>query len=144
MAATEAVPSSPASTLPVTPSNQSTTKIGEKAAATSVRNGTSISSLSDQGEIDEAQENEARRQDLEKLETKHTEVSMHHPSQFPDGGMKAWMAVLGGFACLFCSFGWVNCEHRLLFTFLELRAGVPGYMQYTPSECMADLDLIYM
>lgn len=33
-----------------------------------------------------------------------------HPSQFPDGGAKAWLVVLGGFCCLFCSFGWVNCE----------------------------------
>lgn len=23
-----------------------------------------------------------------------------HPSQFPDGGLKAWMTVLGGFCCL--------------------------------------------
>ena len=30
------------------------------------------------------------------------------PSSFPDGGMEAWLVVTGGFACLFCSFGWIN------------------------------------
>ena len=28
----------------------------------------------------------------------------------PDGGIRAWMVVLGGFCCLFCSFGWINCR----------------------------------
>ncbi|KAJ5779753.1 hypothetical protein N7457_007473 [Penicillium paradoxum] len=27
----------------------------------------------------------------------------------PDGGMHAWLAVLGGFCGLFVSFGWINC-----------------------------------
>jgi len=40
------------------------------------------------------------------------------PSQFPDGGTKAWLTVLGGFCCLFVSFGWINrcvlCERRIL------------------------------
>lgn len=31
----------------------------------------------------------------------------HHPSNNPDGGVQAWLAVFGGFLCLFCSFGWV-------------------------------------
>jgi len=30
-------------------------------------------------------------------------------SAFPDGGTKAWLTVAGGSACLFVSFGWVNC-----------------------------------
>lgn len=30
------------------------------------------------------------------------------PSQFPDGGMKAWLTVIGSFCCLFVSFGWIN------------------------------------
>jgi hypothetical protein len=28
---------------------------------------------------------------------------------FPDGGKAAWLTVAGAAACLFCSFGWVNC-----------------------------------
>lgn len=31
------------------------------------------------------------------------------PSPPPDGGFKAWSAVLGAWCCLFVSFGWVNC-----------------------------------
>lgn len=31
------------------------------------------------------------------------------PASFPDGGSKAWLAVAGCSACLFVSFGWVNC-----------------------------------
>ncbi|KAK0848485.1 hypothetical protein LTS02_014051 [Friedmanniomyces endolithicus] len=30
------------------------------------------------------------------------------PSQFPDGGLQAWLCVLGCFCILFCSFGWIN------------------------------------
>ncbi|KAL9129740.1 MAG: hypothetical protein Q9217_001898 [Psora testacea] len=30
------------------------------------------------------------------------------PASFPDGGWEAWLAVSGAFACLFCSFGWIN------------------------------------
>src|SRR5690242_3211949 len=36
-------------------------------------------------------------------------ISPFHPSQFPDGGKDAWLCLLGGFCCLFCSFGWINC-----------------------------------
>ena len=32
------------------------------------------------------------------------------PSQFPDGGAAAWLVVAGAFCCVFCSFGWINCE----------------------------------
>ena len=35
---------------------------------------------------------------------------MMDPSSFPDGGLEAWLCVLGGFLCLFCSFGWINGE----------------------------------
>lgn len=30
------------------------------------------------------------------------------PRSFPDGGLEAWLVVSGAFACLFCSFGWIN------------------------------------
>ncbi|KAJ4374017.1 hypothetical protein N0V83_002756 [Neocucurbitaria cava] len=36
-------------------------------------------------------------------------VNPFHPSQFPDGGKDAYLCLLGGFCCLFCSFGWLNC-----------------------------------
>jgi hypothetical protein len=31
------------------------------------------------------------------------------PKEFPDGGLKAWSVVFGGWCCLFASFGWINC-----------------------------------
>jgi hypothetical protein len=39
-------------------------------------------------------------------------VNPWDPSQFPDGGVKAWLVVAGGFCCLFCSFGWINCKFK--------------------------------
>ena len=32
-----------------------------------------------------------------------------NPADFPDGGIEAWLVVLGGWCCLTCSFGWINC-----------------------------------
>lgn len=34
------------------------------------------------------------------------------PGPPPDGGLQAWLTVLGGFCGLFVSFGWINCEFR--------------------------------
>ena len=49
--------------------------------------------------------------DLEKVPTS-TQTPAAAPavdvSQFPDGGTKAWLTVVGGFCCLFVSFGWIN------------------------------------
>ena len=36
-------------------------------------------------------------------------ITPWHPSQFPDGGRNAYLALTGAFCCLFCSFGWINC-----------------------------------
>ncbi|KAL6702683.1 hypothetical protein ACN47E_001230 [Coniothyrium glycines] len=41
--------------------------------------------------------------------TPESPVSPYHPSQYPDGGKDAYLCLLGGFCCLFCSFGWLNC-----------------------------------
>lgn len=35
---------------------------------------------------------------------------VHFPQGIPDGGLQAWRVVLGGFCCMFCSFGWINCK----------------------------------
>ena len=32
-----------------------------------------------------------------------------HPSDFPDGGVQAWLVVFGGWCGLFCTFGFINC-----------------------------------
>ncbi|KAB8068839.1 hypothetical protein BDV29DRAFT_62798 [Aspergillus leporis] len=43
-------------------------------------------------------------------EHKAPPVSPWHPSQYPDGGFKAWTVTAAAFSCVFCSFGWINCE----------------------------------
>ena len=30
------------------------------------------------------------------------------PTSFPDGGLRAWTSVLGGFCCCFSSYGWIS------------------------------------
>ncbi|KAK3060548.1 hypothetical protein LTS18_008309, partial [Coniosporium uncinatum] len=32
-----------------------------------------------------------------------------NPADIPDGGLQAWSVVIGGFCCMFVSFGWINC-----------------------------------
>jgi hypothetical protein len=46
---------------------------------------------------------------VEPTQTSQSPVNPYHPSQFPDGGKNAYLCLLGGFCCLFCSFGWLNC-----------------------------------
>ncbi|KAK5063006.1 hypothetical protein LTR84_005082 [Exophiala bonariae] len=31
------------------------------------------------------------------------------PASFPDGGLRAWLTVAGAAACMFVSWGWINC-----------------------------------
>jgi hypothetical protein len=45
-----------------------------------------------------------------KSTTKPTSPNPWDPSQFPDGGLAAWLVVAGALCCVFCSFGWLNCE----------------------------------
>ena len=69
----------------------------------------SSSDHADDTTIAKAQTHEAtttQGPDLEKVASE--KPSLHHPSQFPDGGTQAWLSVAGGFACLFVSFGWIN------------------------------------
>jgi hypothetical protein len=33
------------------------------------------------------------------------------PNLPPDGGLQAWLVVLGGFCMVFASFGWINCTY---------------------------------
>ena len=47
-------------------------------------------------------------EDAEKAE-KPPPNSWMDPKSFPEGGTKAWLTIAGSSACLFVSFGWVNC-----------------------------------
>jgi hypothetical protein len=51
---------------------------------------------------------DAAFEDAEKAEAPPSNAGID-PASFPDGGAKAWLAVAGASACLFVSFGWVNC-----------------------------------
>lgn len=44
------------------------------------------------------------------METNPTSVpAPPPPSDIPDGGLEAWLVVLGGWCGLFCTFGLINC-----------------------------------
>ena len=49
--------------------------------------------------------------DIESPPTEATELPKPEqaPPEPPEGGIRAWMAVLGASIALFVSFGWVNC-----------------------------------
>ena len=42
------------------------------------------------------------------LPDRRLEVQPAAPSSFPDGGLRAWMSVLGGFCSCFSSYGWIS------------------------------------
>lgn len=46
----------------------------------------------------------------DKIPAKPDQIRPWDPSQFPDGGAVAWLVVAGALCCVFCSFGWINCE----------------------------------
>lgn len=48
--------------------------------------------------------------DSEKAEPQ-ANLAVPAPSPAPDGGLQAWLVVLGGFCTVFASFGWINCEY---------------------------------
>ncbi|KAL1310958.1 hypothetical protein AAFC00_001179 [Neodothiora populina] len=49
------------------------------------------------------------RGDVEKGGVKLGGPPAFDPRHNPDGGLEAWLVLVGGFCCLFCSFGWINC-----------------------------------
>ncbi|KAK5136692.1 hypothetical protein LTR08_002345 [Meristemomyces frigidus] len=62
-------------------------------------------------------------------------ISPFHPSQYPDGGRQAWLCVAGGFCCLFCSFGWINCigVFQAYYQTHQLRAYSSSTIAWIPS-----------
>ncbi|EXK24170.1 hypothetical protein FOMG_19091 [Fusarium oxysporum f. sp. melonis 26406] len=55
--------------------------------------------------------------------------------RFPDGGVQAWLTVAGSSACLFVSFGWVNCigvfqDYYLVY---QLQAYTESEVSWIPS-----------
>ena len=64
------------------------------------------SKLNDHQQLKET--SDAGSEDAEKAEKPPPNAWMD-PKSFPEGGAKAWLTVAGASACLFVSFGWVNC-----------------------------------
>jgi MFS family permease len=62
-------------------------------------------------------------------------ISPFHPSQFPDGGRDAYLCLLGGSLCLFCSFGWLNAlgVFQNYYQMNQLREYTPSTVAWIPS-----------
>lgn len=57
------------------------------------------------------------KSDLEQSDRDEAAVPVAYGSDAPDGGLTAWLVVLGAWCTSFCSFGWVNStSHHLLFS----------------------------
>ncbi|KXX78516.1 putative transporter MCH4 [Madurella mycetomatis] len=54
---------------------------------------------------------------------------------FPEGGTRAWLAVSGASACLFVSFGWVNCAgiFQQHYQLNQLSAYTPSEISWIPA-----------
>ena len=57
------------------------------------------------------------------------------PKSFPEGGGKAWLTVAGAAACLFVSFGWVNCVgvFQDYYQTHQLKQYTPSDISWIPS-----------
>ncbi|KAJ2975248.1 hypothetical protein NQ176_g5629 [Zarea fungicola] len=57
------------------------------------------------------------------------------PNAPPDGGLSAWTTVLGGFCCVFASFGWINCigVFQDYYQHHQLAAYSPSTIAWIPS-----------
>lgn len=50
-----------------------------------------------------------------------------HPDDFPDGGLEAWLVVLGGWCGMFSTFGFINCIGVFLEYYLSVSGPLHGY-----------------
>ncbi|KAH8810598.1 major facilitator superfamily domain-containing protein [Xylogone sp. PMI_703] len=46
----------------------------------------------------------------DELNPRPLKLSLNNPSEFPDGGLRAWLIVFGGWCGYFCTFGLINCN----------------------------------
>lgn len=57
------------------------------------------------------------------------------PKSFPDGGAQAWLTIAGSSACLFVSFGWINCVgiFQEYYETHQLKAYTPSEIAWIPA-----------
>ncbi|KAI0506399.1 monocarboxylate permease-like protein [Xylaria bambusicola] len=72
-------------------------------------------SIMEKNSIEQVSSRENTNIDIEKggaevVSTQPAAVPGFNPDDFPDGGLEAWLVVVGGALILFCSFGLVNCS----------------------------------
>jgi hypothetical protein len=106
------------------PSSKSSTVTDEKMAETSEKtpyddgrpkHDSSLERIGSQNKSTEANTFPEREAEAEADPEKGGEVPKPavvpggiNPADFPDGGLQAWLVVLGGWCCLMTSFGWIN------------------------------------
>ena len=57
---------------------------------------------------DKADENEGLSNHADEETKAQPAIQGPNPADFPDGGFEAWLVILGGWCCLFVSFGWIT------------------------------------
>jgi hypothetical protein len=64
------------------------------------------------------------------------------PNPPPDGGLQAWLVVLGGFCMVFASFGWINCTyptHGFVRKFKsDITTGIGVFQDYYQSHQLSN------
>jgi hypothetical protein len=90
--------------------------------------------MADERQISNSEKPSSSIQDAESAE-KPQMNPWTDPNSFPDGGTKAWLAVAGSSACLFVSFGWVNCVgvFQDYYQTHQLREYSPSQVAWIPS-----------
>jgi len=70
---------------------------------------------------------------------KEATPSLSPSHRFPDGGREAWTVVLGGWCCVFVSFGWIVCigSFQSYYQNNQLRAYPPSTVAWIPSTEVA-------
>jgi hypothetical protein len=88
----------------------------------------------DEGQISSSENPSSHIQDVENAEKPPINPWMD-PKSFPDGGAKAWLTVAGSSACLFVSFGWINCIgiFQDYYQTHQLREYSPSQIAWIPS-----------
>ena len=83
--------------------------------------------------------------DCEKSIPPNPEEKLAEPSPGPppDGGLEAWLVVMGGFCTVFASFGWINCTlyntskwHDFIQTNIHRHRHLPRLLPIQPTQVL--------